>query len=209
MQSSPCPDLPPSCTTSTRAGQACAATATGRSSLDREVVVSSGRPVQGQRGQRTTSTALLLNNGFHLVSRPPDADRKVSFPGSPGWRGGCLACLLLPLPWPGRSRGRPSRSQPTMRDWCAGRSWVAVPCHRVLLALCCLFLARGQRTRRRSEARGKQSTSTPRTGPSHPFPSLHAGQQDRHGTVEEWRLQRPAPLLATCHTRMLQRSDLL
>lgn len=57
---------PPSCTTSTRAGQACAATATGTGrSLDREVVVvSSGRPVQGQRGQRTTSTALLLNMVF-------------------------------------------------------------------------------------------------------------------------------------------------
>jgi hypothetical protein len=145
--------------------------------------VSSGRPVQGQRGQRTTSTALLLNNGFHLVSRPPDADRKVSFPGSPGWRGGCLACLLLPLPWPGRSRGRPSRSQPTMRDWCAGRSWVAVPCHRVLLALCCLFLARGQRTRRRSEA-GESRAQAPREPARRIlFLPCMQGQQDtaRHG----------------------------
>lgn len=125
---------PPSCTTSTRAGQACAATATGTGrSLDREAVVScppdarsKAKEGKGPHPQHCCST--WFSPRFALA-RCRSHGPRAAFPGSPGWRGGCLPCLL---PWPGRS----SR-QPMMRDWC----WEIVHGSRCRVIACCLRCA--------------------------------------------------------------------
>lgn len=124
----------------------------------------------------------VAQHGCHLVfalARCRSHGPRAAFPGSPGWPGGCLACLL---PWPGRSRGRPSRSQPMMRDWCAGRSCIgrgAVSSRVGCVAAAFSWLVGNGQA---GGVRPGESTSTPRTAPSHPFPSLNAGAT-RHGTA--------------------------
>jgi hypothetical protein len=97
-----------------------------------------------------------------------------------------------------------------MRDWC----WEIVHGSRCRVIACCLRCAAFSWLVGNGQGGGVRPGESRAQAPREParrilFLPCMQGQQDRHGTVEEWRLQRPAPLLATCHTRMLQRSDLL
>lgn len=132
MQSSPCPDLPPA---RHRHGQgrpalpqpqAQAGPSTARWWWCPPDARSKAKEGKGPHPQHCCST--WFSPRFALT-RCRSHGPRAAFPGSPGWRGGCLPCLL---PWPGRS----SR-QPMMRDWC----WEIVHGSRCRVIACCLRCA--------------------------------------------------------------------